>query len=262
MVLFDEIDHFLLDRDSERYSKQDTVFQFMTPGMLTKLNELRRTKQALFIVATNYEDRIDAAIKRTGWIDQKYIVLPPDKARRRSLLEEFLRKLKKKMDNLAAKNEDKEYIFEEVLFEEDWRELQEKSLFLGFKDLQAVVNSIKYGKLTRVDLTNQLGDQLKFRARTTSLEAYRSRFVGKNNEVFNIRETPMEEFLCLTALFLEVSKPEELKWNTTMPFVVKILNENLQSGKINTVLIKTYATELDNNSAEKVAQALSAIAPA
>lgn len=36
IVLFDEIDHFLLDRDSERYSEQETVFQFMTPGMLTK----------------------------------------------------------------------------------------------------------------------------------------------------------------------------------------------------------------------------------
>jgi hypothetical protein len=36
VILFDEIDSFLLDRDSELYRKQDTLFQFLTPGMLTR----------------------------------------------------------------------------------------------------------------------------------------------------------------------------------------------------------------------------------
>ncbi|MEP6879898.1 MAG: ATP-binding protein, partial [Nitrosospira sp.] len=90
VILFDEIDHFLLDRDSERYSKQDTVFQFMTPGMLTKLNDLRGAEHVLFIIATNYEDRIDAAIKRPGRIDHQFLVLPPDLAGRRALLNKIL----------------------------------------------------------------------------------------------------------------------------------------------------------------------------
>jgi len=46
--------------------------------MLTKLNELRRSKGILFIIATNYENRIDPAIKRSGRIDRKYLILPPD----------------------------------------------------------------------------------------------------------------------------------------------------------------------------------------
>lgn len=42
VILFDEIDAFLLDRDSKHYRDQDTLFQFLTPGMLTKINDLRK----------------------------------------------------------------------------------------------------------------------------------------------------------------------------------------------------------------------------
>ena len=73
VVLFDEIDNFLLDRDSTRYSRQDSVFQFMTPGMLTKLNDLRQAERVIFIVTTNYANRIDSAIKRVGRIDKRYL---------------------------------------------------------------------------------------------------------------------------------------------------------------------------------------------
>ena len=70
VVLFDEIDNFLLDRDTRRYAKQETVLQFMTPGMLTKLNDLRRAERIILVIATNYENRIDPAIKRPGRIDR------------------------------------------------------------------------------------------------------------------------------------------------------------------------------------------------
>ena len=66
----------------------------MTPGMLTKLNDLRRKKRLIFIIATNYENRIDAAIKRTGRIDKRYLVLPQDAKARRRMIERFLRKEK------------------------------------------------------------------------------------------------------------------------------------------------------------------------
>ena len=56
LILFDEIDQLLLDRDGGRYFNQQDVFQFMTPGMLTKLNDLRAGKRSLFVVATNYEN--------------------------------------------------------------------------------------------------------------------------------------------------------------------------------------------------------------
>ncbi|MFK4592907.1 hypothetical protein ABIF55_008321 [Bradyrhizobium diazoefficiens] len=83
VILFDEIDQFMLDRDSEYFRDQETVFQFLTPGMLTKLADLRASKSVLFVVATNYAERIDAAIKRQGRIDQHLLLLPADKERRK-----------------------------------------------------------------------------------------------------------------------------------------------------------------------------------
>lgn len=87
LVLFDEIDQFMLDRDSEFFRDQDTAFQFLTPGMLTKLNDLRASKSVVFIMATNYAERIDRAIKRQGRIDQQIILLPPDTRRRRKFID-------------------------------------------------------------------------------------------------------------------------------------------------------------------------------
>ena len=68
VVLFDETDQFMLDRDLEYFRDQETVFQFLTPGMLTKLNDLRTAESVIFIMATNYAERIDRAIKRQGRI--------------------------------------------------------------------------------------------------------------------------------------------------------------------------------------------------
>src|SRR5262249_3200023 len=75
VVLFDEIDRLLLDRDAVAYSRQGDLFQFMTPGMLTKINNLREKKRLIFVIATNYAERIDAAIKRAGRIDEQYLWL-------------------------------------------------------------------------------------------------------------------------------------------------------------------------------------------
>lgn len=86
LVLFDEIDQLLLDRDSELYGAQGDVFKLLTPGMLTKLNDLTAAGRVLFVIATNYYERIDRAIKRPGRIDAQYLVLPPAMDARRRFL--------------------------------------------------------------------------------------------------------------------------------------------------------------------------------
>jgi hypothetical protein len=86
IVLFDEMDQFLLDRNSTFFREQDSVFKFLTPGMLTKFAKLRKLETVIFIIATNYEERIDSAIKRSGRVDQRYLVLPPDNRRRMNIL--------------------------------------------------------------------------------------------------------------------------------------------------------------------------------
>jgi len=87
VILFDEIDSFLLDRDSKFYRDQETLFQFITPGMLTKINDLRKAQRSIFIIATNYANRIDPAIKRVGRIDDRILLLPPNLARRKAMIE-------------------------------------------------------------------------------------------------------------------------------------------------------------------------------
>lgn len=121
VVLFDEIDAFLLDRDSAHYRDQDTLFQFLTPGMLTKFNELRKLQQIIFIVATNYENRIDPAIKRPGRIDRRYLLLPPDGTKRAEIITGLLTGRRAPLGLLQR------------------LALAEASLYLGYKDLEGAV---------------------------------------------------------------------------------------------------------------------------
>lgn len=90
VILFDEIDQFLLDRNSVWYETQEDVFKFMTPGMLTKLQDLRDTGRSIFIAATNYYERIDSAIKRRGRFDAKFLLSLPDRKRRLSYVAGFI----------------------------------------------------------------------------------------------------------------------------------------------------------------------------
>jgi hypothetical protein len=62
----------------------------MTPSMLVKLKDLRSKEKIIFIIATNYAERIDMAIKRKGRIDEHYLVLPPDLKCRGILFKELI----------------------------------------------------------------------------------------------------------------------------------------------------------------------------
>ena len=92
VILFDEIDQFLLDRNGEAYRNQTGIFQFLTPGMLTKFQDLKDQNSSIFIVATNYEERIDSAIKRQGRFDQRLLLSLPDSTRRKEFVWAFLSK--------------------------------------------------------------------------------------------------------------------------------------------------------------------------
>jgi hypothetical protein len=90
VIFFDEIDRLILDRDSGAYGEQGDMFQFMTPSMLTKISGLRHAKRCIFMIATNYEERIDGAIKRKGRIDELIPWLPMDLTSRTSLFQKFI----------------------------------------------------------------------------------------------------------------------------------------------------------------------------
>jgi hypothetical protein len=75
VVLFDEMDALVKTRDST--DKLDMVAQFLTTFMLPKLTRLHDNGRLLFLMATNFQDRFDEAIKRPGRFDVLVSVGPP-----------------------------------------------------------------------------------------------------------------------------------------------------------------------------------------
>jgi DNA polymerase III delta prime subunit len=165
VILFDEIDAFLLDRDSRFYRDQDTIFQFLTPGMLTKLNDLRAAERSIFIIATNYANRIDPAIKRLGRIDTQLLLLPPDRQRRRQMFQK-LKLPTVQRDSAAA-----------------------ESLYLGWSDIKAAMAEFRKGK--------HITDVLEAAVASTGPRHYGRR-------VWTDKAFPIEEAHCLYKLAQEV----------------------------------------------------------
>lgn len=75
VVFFDEMDALVQTRDSE--VQLDIQSQFLTTTMLPKLTSLHDGGQVVFFMATNFQDRFDAAIKRPGRFDLLLCMGPP-----------------------------------------------------------------------------------------------------------------------------------------------------------------------------------------
>lgn len=220
VILFDEIDQFLLDRNSEFYKQQSDVFKFMTPGMLTKLQDLRDGDGSVFVIATNYFERIDSAIKRRGRIDDHLLLCLPDSAQRLNLLSRFVHKLVNgKLENkedlerfdAVAKPGSPEHLFlSDVRTEGGFpskvfstrlgnKDVVERTVHFGFGDLKGLVentrDSIQPGMTYKL-LGEALAEAAKEIEPSTSLEAYTSRFEGMGPH-------PFEEFSLLLYLIAE-----------------------------------------------------------
>ena len=79
VINFDEFDRVLWDRGQAGNS--DTIFQFLTPGMLPKLKKLHdeaREQRTVFVLSTNLIGGLDAAAIREGRFDRKIGIYPPD----------------------------------------------------------------------------------------------------------------------------------------------------------------------------------------
>jgi len=180
VVLFDEIDQFLLDRDSQYFREQDTVFQFLTPGMLTKLNDLRQAEAVIFILATNYAERIDAAIKRSGRIDCQYLLLPMDGDRRLEALG-WVDDQGSLADSGPA------------------AQARRHSVFLGFSDLKSVRR--------RADGGGSLAALLQETSPPVHPGTYGSRFLTREQVQLPADKVPIEEFLALLLLAVDARAP-------------------------------------------------------
>ncbi len=94
VVLFDELDEMLRDRQDQRSETGIAMLKFLIPGMLPKLQALKQfgeKNRLIFIVATNYKDRLDSAVVRTGRVDVAFPVVPPDEPSRYCLIWNFMK---------------------------------------------------------------------------------------------------------------------------------------------------------------------------
>ncbi len=73
VVLFDEIDELVRERDIEK----DAFGRFLTTSMLPKLAELWDARKILYFVATNHINYFDSAIIRSHRFDALMLVSPP-----------------------------------------------------------------------------------------------------------------------------------------------------------------------------------------
>ena len=87
VILFDEIEEFCLDREAPGLSMESRM---LTTAMLTAINDLRRTKQSVFFLATNRLRAFDAAIIRPGRFDIQLFVGTPNLEARVILFEQAL----------------------------------------------------------------------------------------------------------------------------------------------------------------------------
>ena len=90
VILLDEIDRLILDRNSKAYGSQDDMFQMMTPSMLPKLKSLRSRETSIFVIGTNYYERIEPAAIRVGRVDTPLLVGLPDYKNRHRIFTEKL----------------------------------------------------------------------------------------------------------------------------------------------------------------------------
>lgn len=88
VVLFDEIDELVRERDIEK----DAFGRFLTTSMLPKLAQLWDARKILYFVATNHINYFDSAIIRSHRFDALILVSPPSFVAKIEELEELLSK--------------------------------------------------------------------------------------------------------------------------------------------------------------------------
>jgi len=194
VVLFDEIDQLMPDRQAQDYKVLQGVLKFMTPSMLVKLNDLRKSKRLIFIVATNYIERIDEAIKRKGRFDDQFLILPFDLHGRKKVLEKEGNLPKGAIEGLAVGSVLGVY--------EELKDLATKVWEKNKCKENAVVESLK-------EFQPSIENHLKRRMEDLK---------GTLDEKKKANQFPFDEILCLYGLLVEVDNA---------PFFPETLNEFL-----------------------------------
>lgn len=196
VVLFDEIDRLIMDRDCKYYSEQGDMFQFMTPSMLVKIKDLRDKNNIIFIIATNYEERIDKAIKRAGRIDNKFLVLPPCKNTREKVL-----------NNIDKKS---------VIPDNFKKCILNRTALYTYTELRKLIDEIMNS-----DIKNEEQLMEKISEPSISLLSYAEKIGIYDDE--KVLQKPIKEFLSLVYLKCEVYYNGEKCYNVFTDLEIELL---------------------------------------
>lgn len=205
VILFDEIDRLVVERSSKLYETQESMFQFMTNSMLTKIKDLRDKKGPVFVIATNYAERIDNAIKRTGRVDEQLLLLPPDFEQRKKIINELVADV-----NEADPNRHLTLNSEHIA--------RETPLYV-FTDLKQLFEAIARNTPAGSSADPATESALKQYRATINVDSYRTRFPPDED----VSLCPWKEFALLTYLNAEVGQRDLDDWAKAV--LAKILGD-------------------------------------
>ncbi len=148
LVFFDEMDALVQTRDGGAHL--DVFSQFLTTTMLPKLTGLHDAGKVIFVMATNYQDRFDAAIKRSGRFDLLLCMGPPQLREKLDRLDVVY-----KLDKATEETKEAGKLIEEFL--KPKQELVDQFALLTFGELKEFMKGISKSDATIVTDLKNLG---------------------------------------------------------------------------------------------------------
>lgn len=193
VVFFDEMDALVQTREGQVHL--DIESQFLTTTMLPKLTRLHDQARVIFLMATNFQERFDAAIKRAGRFDLLLCMGPPR-------IDEKLERLHRAylLDDPTKQTKKAGRLIEQYL--DAVPGLQDQLALFTFGDYKAFLNTL--GKPEVIgDAIATLGAR-KFREKLKSysryvglkmdeLEPLKQQFKAKNLDQLRKKEFTLEE---------------------------------------------------------------------
>ena len=219
VVFFDEIDRLILDRDSDEYSKQNDIFQFMTPSMLVKLQELRDRENVIFIISTNYEDNIDKAIKRIGRIDERFLILPPELNRRKEIILDLIKEMEFKLS------------------EQVQEKIAQLTPLYSYGELEKLMGNIKISNHNEIEYIERL-----IVAPSISILSYKKRFEKERPQY------PLKELFYLVFLKIQTGASFSNNEKSFLTDIWRIYKDDIREEFEDSTLeyIKNYIDSLSN----------------
>jgi hypothetical protein len=145
VIFFDEMDALVQTREGE--VQLDIASQFLTTTMLPKLTRLHDHARVVFLMATNFQERFDAAIKRAGRFDLLLCMGPPRLSDKVDRLHRVYSLDAETEQTAKAGSKIKEYL-------KDAPELQDQLSLFTFGDYKAFLNTIDEPKVIGDAITN------------------------------------------------------------------------------------------------------------